>query len=363
MTISEYIDRIETFTESARAEYEISCILNEAADKKVTPKGNVTAPKKSFMAKIGTGIKKLWEIIKALGRAILNAIMKIARLIKTGNYVAEVPLQYDKILLKRAPAVGELTPQNASKYLRTLKPIADQIGTKVTIKVGEKVSPNLVANAETWGKLAATMKVNLKKAEVAKEGVDDLHDTLAAVAKITNVANNFIAAIGKKDADTGSYSADYSKATDKTGKKFGKDYVDVDTLTSRRERRAAEKLGIQNNSAEDVAYLRARLLIEAADALADSSEDAGDPLPAVDEYDPAKDTISEIEDDVVEGEDYVPEVSGGDDDETYPSDDDLEELEDLLDDDDDAMEIMTERDGTETIDAEPTVESILNFDL
>ena len=332
MTVTEYFDRIEAFTESARAEYEISCILNESGE------GDAKA-KVTFASKLSNAAKNIWKIIKGICRIIINAVMKLARAVKTG-IVANENIEYPAVLETRPPMFGELTVKNADRYLRVLSDFTKKAGIKKTISKGSKISPNLVANAKVWATQTYAMWPGGKLDPATKdlELQQKFIDIGKIIRPIVTDASTFISDINKKATTTREGFRKMAQPSDDT---------------------PAPK----SESAEDIAFLRAQLLIEAADALADSSEDAGDPLPSVDEYDPAEDTISEIEDDVVEGEDYVPEVSGGDDDETYPSDDDLEELEDLLDDDDDAMEIMTERDGTETIDAEPTVESILNFEL
>ena len=96
--------------------------------------------------------------------------------------------------------------------------------------------------------------------------------------------------------------------------------------------------------------LRAKLLIEAADALGDNGD--GKVTPTCLDCDKEE---ADIDDD------YLPPVSGADDENSDPE---MDEIEDLLDDEKDAIDILTDREGTETVDAqEPTLESILGLNF
>ena len=108
--------------------------------------------------------------------------------------------------------------------------------------------------------------------------------------------------------------------------------------------------------------LRAKLLIEAADALA--ADDNSTNTDALGDNGDGKVTPTCLDCDKEEADvddDYLPPVSGADDENSDPE---MDEIEDLLDDEKDAIDILTDREGTETVDAqEPTLESILGLDF
>ena len=443
MTISEYINRIDAFCESALAEYEISTVLNEGVGSAFAKAGHA----------IVAGIKKLGQLLVKLGRAIASVFTRIKNAIAVGKGVSNVAFTYNTVFLKKpnitVPKISfskvEISRAALQKEYDKLQPYVNALrgGKEVKVKVGDKVPAALLVNISYWSKLSEEVGKQVMDMDKFLDSKGNKDSLEASLNKETRAQVNqrdmkpnaqieqkyFSRGKNGKDSERALKNADkfiagsdtddfqpaggglidhpgtsYSKKTNTViakrvlGEEEGKDYLRLqkdfcndlleivraaytvtnklgtqdeetlafrkggkETIVTRASRRAAKR-NESNESAEDIAFLRAQLLIEAADALADSSDDAGEPLPSVDEYDPEEGfTIAEDEDDITVSDEYVPEVSGGDDEETYPADDDLEELEDLLDDDDDAMDIMTERDGTETIDAEPTVESILNF--
>lgn len=412
MTIYEYSELLDNLSESALAEYEISSILNEATnvkeykqqrqkeeaeynraqkahearDKRVQ-RATMLAPEIETMRQNGAStyeinrmlrannsikdvrgyvdaaeargalkdkavvksknkfvsvLRKIWEFIKSIGRWILDKIAKFINLFRVKTGKLEKPLTISKVFTKTPPHIGKLSEKNAVGVLGTLERYEKALSNTVILKKGDTLPRTVIVSLQAWAKMMSELPAiddvnpDLKNADALKNCLLIIKAIAAEAQKTTNEIGD--AVLDEKGNATG----EFKKGNNLT----------------------VSRKSSKNESAGDIAYLRAQLLIEAADALADSSDDAGEPLPSVDEYDPEEGfTIAEDEDDITVSDEYVPEVSGGDDEETYPADDDLEELEDLLDDDNDAMDIMTERDGTETIDAEPTVESILNFDF
>ena len=331
-------DNLCALYENACLDYEVS-VLTEGADSEEakTAKAKKTGLGKKVFAAVGAAFEALWEIIRKLLKFIKTRFIRDK--IKLANDVQLVPVKDYKTIIA-----------DLMKYVTA----GDEIGIK-TIPVKSGTVVDKTAYVEILEKLEGLVKrfASIRiKAENFIEKSTNIHDY---------IGNNSYAASADKLAKKELDATVYAKA-----EKYVKNLVklinrDIQAISSNAVPEDVapvndkkEKADTNNESAILGGLtrneLRAKLLIEAADALGDNGD--GKVTPTCLDCDKEE---ADIDDD------YLPPVSGADDENSDPE---MDEIEDLLDDEKDAIDILTDREGTETVDAqEPTLESILGLNF
>ena len=334
--------------ENACLDYEVS-VLTEGADSEEakTAKAKKTGLGKKVFAAIGAAFQKLWEMIKRLLTFIKTRFVRDK--VKLANDVQLVPAKDYKTIIA-----------DLMKYVTA----GDEIRIKtIPVKSGTVVDKTsyveILEKMERIVKKFATLKT---KAESFVEKSTNIHDY---------IGNNSYAASADELAKKELNATVYAKAEEYVKnlvKLINKDIMTIsDNAVPEDVAPVNDKKGNADTNNESAILggltrneLRAQLLIEAADALAaddnttntDALGDNGDG-----EVTPTCLDCDKEEADV--DDDYLTSVSGADDDNSDPE---MDEVEDLLDDEKDAIDILTDREGTETVDAqEPTLESILGL--
>ena len=338
--------------ENACLDYEVS-VLTEGADSEEakTAKAKKTGLGKKVFAAVGAVFEALWEIIRKLLKFIKTRFIRDK--IKLANDVQLVPVKDYKTIIA-----------DLMKYVTA----GDEIGIK-TIPVKSGTVVDKTAYVEILEKLEELVKrfafIRIK-AENFIEKSTNIHDY---------IGNNSYAASADKLAKKELDATVYAKA-----EKYVKNLVklinrDIQAISSNavpedvapvNDKKKKEKADTNNESAMFGGLtrneLRAKLLIEAADALA--ADDNATNTDALGDNGDGKVTPTCLDCDKEEADiddDYLPPVSGADDDNSDPE---MDEIEDLLDDEKDAIDILTDKEGTETVDAqEPTLESILGLNF
>ena len=326
--------------ENACLDYEVS-VLTEGADSEEakTAKAKKTGLARKVFSAVGAAFQKLWEMIVRLLKFIKTRFIRDK--IKLANGVSLVPVKdYKAIiadLMKYVTAGDELA----------VKSVPVKEGTVVDktsyVEILEKMERIVKKFATLKTKAESFVEKNIDSASEDKLAKNELNATVYAkaeryVKKLVGSINTDIQLISNN-----AVPEDVAPVNDKKEK--------VDTNNE-----SAMFDGLTRNE------LRAKLLIEAADALA--ADDNATNTDALGDNGDGKVTPTCLDCDKEEADiddDYLPPVSGADDENNDPE---MDEIEDLLDDEKDAIDILTDREGTETVDAqEPTLESILGLNF
>lgn len=202
MAISEYINKIEMYTESAFAEYELSLILNESNDNKTDSANNNNSfnmpsqPKKTLSQKLINGIHRFIELIKRICRSIVNLYNRIKNYIKE-SFVAIDTIEYSAVLLKRPPLLKPIAPDNVERQAMILEPYNNMCQTKRKIKKGERIPSVLIQNAKEWAVTDVLVKTNnddewKKYASKWGDSITYSYNVMNYAANITNTAYDFL---------------------------------------------------------------------------------------------------------------------------------------------------------------------------
>ena len=324
--------------ENACLDYEVS-VLTEGADSEEakTAKAKKTGLAKKVFAAVGAAFEKLWEMIKRLLTFIKRRFVRDK--VKLANDVQLVPVKNYKTI------VADLM-----KYVTA--------GDELTIKASP-VKAGSIVDKTAYVEILEKMEGLVKKFAALKTKAENFVEK--------NVDSATEDKLEKKQLD----AAMYSKMEEYVRKLVGSINVDIKIISNNAVPEDVapvndkkEKADANNESAIFGGLtrneLRAKLLIEAADALA--ADDNATNTDALGDNGDGKVTPTCLDCDKEEADvddDYLPPVSGADEENSDPE---MDEIEDLLDDEKDAIDILTDREGTETVDAqEPTLESILGL--
>ena len=314
--------------ENACLDYEVS-VLTEGADSKEakTAKAKKTGLARKVFSAVGTAFQKLWEMIVRLLKFIKTRFIRDK--IKLAHDVNLVPIKDYKTI------VANLTKYVLAGDELLVKGIPVRAGTVVDKTAYNEVLEKLEKLTKKFASLK-TKAENFVEQNVDSASGDKLEKKqLDAVtySKMETYVRKLVDSINAdiKIISSNAVPEDVAPANDKKEK--------ADTNNE-----SAIFGGLTRNE------LRAKLLIEAADALGDNGD--GKVTPTCLDCDKEE---ADVDDD------YLTSVSGSDDENSDPE---MDEIEDLLDDEKDAIDILTDREGTETVDAqEPTLESILGLDF
>ena len=340
--------------ENACLDYEVS-VLTEGADSEEakTAKAKKTGLGKKVFASIGAAFRKLGQMIMRvltfIKRRFVRDKVKLAR--DTSITPASAYKKFLSDIINYSLAVDDEGNEKKFKYGSNVSPVkfADTLYVSGTVidktsyqEVLEKAK-RLTSKYEQLKNKAVDIKekylfVSKQKFEYASVDATAYSSILKALSSITTHIDSDMKEISKNAAPE-----DVAPVNDKKEK--------ADTNNE-----SAMFGGLTRNE------LRAKLLIEAADALA--ADDNSTNTDALGDNGDGKVTPTCLDCDKEEADvddDYLPPVSGADDENSDPE---MDEIEDLLDDEKDAIDILTDREGTETVDAqEPTLESILGLDF
>ena len=339
-------DNLYALYENACLDYEVS-VLTEGADSEEakTAKAKKIGLGKKVFAVVGAAFQKLWEMIRKLLTFIKTRFIRDK--IKLANDVNLVPAkEYKKILA--LININAMKCPNPTEFNR-LKTIPVKAGTIVDktayVEILEKLEK--IAKRSTSLKTEAENLVKKNSEYVnTRQGIHEYNDSVQVLDNykaLERYLNRFVHLINRdiQAISNNAVPEDVAPADDK------KEKVDANN-------ESAMFGGLTRNE------LRAKLLIEAADALA--ADDNATNTDALGDNGDGKVTPTCLDCDKEEADvddDYLPPVSGADDENSDPE---MDEIEDLLDDEKDAIDILTDREGTETVDAqEPTLESILGL--
>ena len=333
-------DNLCALYENACLDYEVS-VLTEGADSEEakTAKAKKTGLAKKVFTAVGNAFQKLWEMIKRLLTFIKRRFVR--EKIKLANDVQLVPAKNYKTIIA-----------SLMKYVAT----NDEILLKTT-----PVEEGSIVDKTTYVEILEKMERLVKKFAALRTKARNFID------------NNIDSTFGDKFEKNSIDSLMYAKMERYVRKLVDSINSDIKIISSNAVpedvapvNNEKEKTDTNNESAIFGGLtrneLRAKLLIEAADALA--ADDNATNTDALGDNGDGKVTPTCLDCDKEEADvddDYLPPVSGADDENSDPE---MDEIEDLLDDEKDAIDILTDREGTETVDAqEPTLESILGLDF
>ena len=331
-------DNLCALYENACLDYEVS-VLTEGADSEEakTAKAKKTGLAKKVFTAVGNAFQKLWEMIKRLLTFIKRRFVR--EKIKLANDVQLVPAKNYKTIIA-----------SLMKYVAT----NDEILLKTT-----PVEEGSIVDKTTYVEILEKMERLVKKFAALRTKARNFID------------NNIDSTFGDKFEKNSIDSLMYAKMERYVRKLVDSINSDIKIISSNAVpedvapvNNEKEKTDTNNESAIFGGLtrneLRAKLLIEAADALA--ADDNATNTDALGDNGDGKVTPTCLDCDKEEADvddDYLPPVSGADDENSDPE---MDEIEDLLDDEKDAIDILTDREGTETVDAqEPTLESILGL--
>ena len=326
--------------ENACLDYEVS-VLTEGADSEEakTAKAKKTGLARKVFSAVGTAFQKLWEMIVRLLKFIKTRFIRDK--IKLANDVNLVPIKDYKTIVA-----------NLTKYVLA--------GDDLLVK-GIPVRAGTVVDKTAYNEVLEKLEKLTKKFASLKTKAENF------------VEQNADSASGDKLEKKQLDAVTYSKMETYVRKLVDSINADIKIISSNavpedvapvNDKKKKEKADANNESAMFGGLtrneLRAKLLIEAADALA--ADDNATNTDALGDNGDGKVTPTCLDCDKEEADvddDYLPPVSGSDDENSDPE---MDEIEDLLDDEKDAIDILTDREGTETVDAqEPTLESILGL--